>query len=89
MAGGWEKLMANVTYKVVPGGPIVLVAEIAGFGPIEVRTSRKGIFSCRATDRHAREEALRAVEAFADAHASELQAHYDDIAETWSAPRVA
>jgi hypothetical protein len=81
--------MTNVTYRVAPGGPIVLLAKIDGFEAIEVRTSRKGIFSCRATDRHAREAALLAVEAFVDEHASELQVHYDEIAETWAAPRVA
>jgi hypothetical protein len=81
--------MADVTYQVAPGGPIVFVAQIAGFGPVEVKTSRKGIFSCRVTDRHAREAALRAVEGFADEHGAELQIHYDQIAEHWSTPRVA
>jgi len=81
--------MTDVTFQVAPGGPIVLVAQIAGFGPVEVKTSRKGIFSCRVVDRNAREAALRAVEAFADEHAEELQVHYDQIAEHWSAPRVA
>ena len=81
--------MTDVTYQVALGGPIVFVAQIEGFGPVEVKTGRKGIFSCRVTDRHAREAALRAVEAFADEHEAELQVHYDKIAEHWSTPRVA
>ena len=81
--------MEEVTFQVALGGPIVLVAQIAGFGPVEVKTSRKGIFSCRVTDRSAREAALRAVEAFADEHEAELQVHYDQIAEHWATPRVA
>ena len=81
--------MTDVTFHVAPGGPIVLVAQIEGFGPVEVKTSRKGIFSCRVTDRSAREAALHLVEAFADEHADELQVHYDQIAEHWSTPRVA
>jgi hypothetical protein len=81
--------MADVTYRTALGGPIVFVAQVPGFGPVEVKTSRKGIFSCRATDRRAREAALSAVEAFADEHEAELQVHYDEIAESWLTPRVA
>ena len=89
MTSGWGSYMTDVTYQVALGGPIVFVAQIEGFGPVEVKTGRKGIFSCRVTDRHAREAALRAVEAFADEHEAELQVHYDQIAAHWSTPRVA
>jgi len=89
MASGWGSYMTAVTYQVALGGPIVLVAQVEGFGPVEVKTSRKGIFSCRVTDRHAQDAALRAVEAFADEHATELQIYYDQIAEHWATPRVA
>jgi hypothetical protein len=84
-----DVIMTDVIYRVIPGGFIVLVAHVVGFGPVEVRTSRKGVFSCRVTDRGAREAALRAVEAFADDHEEELQIHYDEIAESWLTPRVA
>ena len=89
MVSGWGQYMTDVTYQVALGGPIVFVAQVEAFGPVEVKTSRKGIFSCRVTDRHAREAALCAAEAFADEHAAELQVHYDQIAEHWAAPRVA
>ena len=76
----------------VLGGPILFVAEVEGFGPVGVTSRRKGIFSCRLTERHALEAALKAVEAFADAHAAELDVHYDEIARAWPplppAPRV-
>ena len=89
MASGGDRNMTDVTYQMALGGPIVLVAQVEGFGPVEVKTSRKGIFSCRVSDRHAREAALQAVEAFADEHEAELQVLYDQIAELWAAPRVA
>jgi len=84
-----DAFMADLTYQVAPGGPIVFVAHVDGFGPVEVKTSRKRIFSCRVTDRHAREAALCAVEAFVDEHAAKFQVHYDEIAEFWLTPRVA
>jgi hypothetical protein len=81
--------MTQVRYEVAPGEAISFVAEIPEFGPVQVRSSRKGIFSCRVTDKRAREAALEAVELFADANAAELQPFYDEFARAWSAVRVA
>jgi hypothetical protein len=87
VAGG--KYMPNVKYEVAPDGAIVFVAEIPEFGLAQVRSSRKGIFSCRVTDKRAREAALEAVELFADANASALEPLYDEFAKVWSPARVA
>ncbi len=81
--------MCKVRYEVPKGGPIVFLVEVEGFGDVKVTSARKGIFSCRATDRSALSLALKAAEAFVDAHASELQSHYDDIVREWSARSVA
>ena len=81
--------MTKVSYEVAVGESILFVAEIPRFGPVQVRSSRRGIFSCRVTDKRAREAALEAVELFADANDTELQRFYEDFAKAWSDARVA
>jgi hypothetical protein len=76
--------MTKVTYEVSTGSTLSFVADVAEFGPVQVRSSRKGIFACRVTDKRARETALLAVERFVDDHAAEMQAVYDEFAKAWS-----
>ncbi len=76
--------MCSVRYEIEEGGPIVFLVDVEGLGAVKVTSGRKGIFSCRVTDRNVLALALRAAEDFADAHESELQPHYDNIAKEWS-----
>jgi hypothetical protein len=81
--------MTSVRYEIAVGDAILFVAEVPEFGPVQVRSSRKGIFSCRVTDKRAREAALSAVESFADENEVALQSFYDEFAKAWSGARVA
>ncbi len=81
--------MLKVRYEFVIGGPIVFMVDVDGCDPVRVTSARKGIFSCRITERSVLAIALKAAENFADAHEAELQPHYDDIAKKWSARDVA
>jgi len=79
----------NVTYELAEGGTIVFTIEIDDFGPAIVKSSRKGVFSCRVTDTRVLRIALQAAEAFADAHEAELASCYEEIARQWSLRSVA
>ncbi len=81
--------MYNVTFELADDGAIVFTVEVDGFGPAKVKSSRKGVFSCRVTDPIVLRAALQAAEAFADAHEAELAPRYDDIARQWSVRSVA
>ncbi len=80
--------MDKVKYEVTDD-KIVFVVHVEGFGCAKVTSARKGVFSCRVTDRAVLSAALKAAEAFADAHESELAFHYTDIAMRWTARSVA
>jgi hypothetical protein len=82
---GEENSMENVTFKAMPDGPIVFVAEVGGFGPVPITSRRKGIYSGRLPIPQVLSAAMKMVEAFAESHEAELAPHYAAIAEASAA----